>query len=116
MFVWNQKLSLDKNQCDPHESSLSGTIRRREDLQLPYFPSQRTKHEQPLFSEIIELLPSAPHSFRNQDADKTSNSSDPTLQILYGQPWKHGNVNTEKKQNPTHGRSLEVEKHLQAMH
>lgn len=35
------------------------------------------------FSEITELVPSAPHPFRNQDADKTSNSSDPTLQILY---------------------------------
>lgn len=82
------------------------------------FPTFHPKEQntQPFFSELIELLPSAPHSFRNQDADKTGNSSDPTLQILYGQPRKHGNVNTEKNQNPALGRSLEEEKHLQAMH
>lgn len=74
-------------------------IRRREGSSSPTF-HPKEQSTQPFFSEIIESLPSAPHPFRNQDADKTSNSSDPTLQILYGQPWKHGHVNTEKKTKP----------------
>lgn len=83
----------------------------------PLLSTPRNKaHSPSSLRLLIQLLPSTPHPFRNQDTDKTSNSSDPTLQILYGQPWKHGHVNTEKKQNPTHGRSLEEEKHLQAMH
>lgn len=114
MFVWNQNLSLDKNQCDLHESNLSVTIRRRESLQLPYFPPQRKKYTALLWDYWVTAQCTS--FLWNQDTDKTSNSSDPTLQILYGQPWKHGNVNNEKKQNSAHGRSLEVKKHLQALH
>lgn len=48
----------------------------------PFHPKEQNTH--PFFSEkIIEFLPIAPHSFRRQGADKTGNSSDPTLQILY---------------------------------
>lgn len=76
---------------------------------LPFHPKEQ--NTQSLFSEkIIEFLPSAPHPFRRQGADKTGSSSDPTLQILYYQPWKCGNVNIEENQKPTHGRSLERKK------
>lgn len=42
----------------------------------------KEQNSQPFFSEkIIAFLPSAPHSFGRQGADKIGNSSDPTSQI-----------------------------------